>query len=98
MAFFRAGWSDGGVPLANRTGTIGVMYRFFKRDLLGIGFNWSEPSNDDLRDQYSTEVFYRFQFAQNLALTPSLQWLVDPALNPEEDQIFVWGMRMRLTL
>ena len=98
MAFFRAGWSDGGVPLANTTGTIGVMYRFFKRDLLGIGFNWSDPSNDDLRDQYSTEVFYRFQFAQNLALTPSLQWLVDPALIPEEDQIFVWGMRMRLTL
>jgi porin len=98
MIFGRLGWSDGIAPLANTTTTAGVMYRFFKRDLLGIGFNWSDPSNDDLRDQYSTEVFYRFQFAQNLALTPSLQWLVDPALNPEEDQIFVWGLRMRLTL
>jgi len=98
MLFFRAGWSDGIAPLMNETITGGVLRRVHKRDLLGLGFNWGDPSDDMLRDQYSTEVFYRFQFAQNLALTPSLQWLVDPALNPEEDQIFVWGLRMRLTL
>jgi porin len=98
MVFGRAGWSDGGAPLANTTATAGVMYRFFKRDLLGIGFNWSDPSNDALRDQYSSELFYRFQFAQNLAFTPSVQWLVDPALNPEEDSLWVFGLRMRLTL
>jgi porin len=98
MIFGRLGWSDGGAPLANTTATAGVMYRFFKRDLLGIGFNWSDPSNDGLRDQYSIEVFYRFQFAQNLAFTPSVQWLVDPALNPDEDQIWVLGLRIRLTM
>jgi porin len=98
LAFFRAGWSDGDAPLANTTATAGVMYRFFKRDILGIGINWSDPSTDALRDQYTTELFYRFQFAQNLAFTPSVQWLVDPALNPDEDQIYVLGLRMRFTL
>ena len=98
MVFGRLGWSNGGAPLANTTATAGVTYRFLKRDLLGIGFNWSDPSNNNLRDQYSTELFYRFQFAQNLAFTPSLQWLVDPALNPVEDSLWVFGLRMRLTL
>jgi hypothetical protein len=44
------------------------------------------------------EFFYRSQFAQNLAITPSVQWLVNPTLNPEEEQIGVFGLRGRLTL
>jgi len=98
MVFARAGWSDGAAPLMNATATAGVMRRILKRDLLGLGTNWGNPSDDSLRDQYSTEFFYRFQFSENLALTPSLQWLVDPALNPEEDQVWVLGLRARLTL
>jgi carbohydrate-selective porin OprB len=78
--------------------TAGVMRRVHKRDLLGLGTNWGDPSDDDMRDQVSTELFYRFQFSQNLALTPSVQWLVDPAQNPEEDQVWVFGLRARLTL
>jgi porin len=98
MVFGRVGWSDGTAPIVNTTATAGFMKRFHKRDLLGLGFNWGDSSNDALRDQYSTELFYRFQFAENLAITPSLQWLVDPANNPGEDQIWVAGLRMRLSL
>lgn len=98
MVFARAGWSNGAAPLTNGTATAGVIRRIHKRDLLGLGTNWGDPSDDALRDQWSTELFYRFQFSQNLALTPSLQWLVDPALNPEEDQAWVLGLRARLTL
>lgn len=98
MPFFRAGWSDGEAPLMNGTVTLGGMRRVHRRDLLGLGFNWGDPSDDVLRDQYSTELFYRFQFSQNLALTPSVQWLVDPALNPTVDQIWVFGLRARLSL
>jgi len=90
--------ADGAASLMNTTATLGLMKRFYKRDLLGLGFNWGDPSNEGLRDQYSTELFYRFQFAENLAVTPSLQWLVDPANNTEEDQIWVAGLRFRLTL
>jgi porin len=98
MLLGRVGWSDGAAPLMNTTATLGLMKRFYKRDLFGLGFNWGKPSSKELRDQYSTELFFRFQLAQNLALTPSLQWLIDPANNTEEDQIWIAGLRFRLTL
>jgi hypothetical protein len=31
-----------------------------------------------------------------LAITPSLQLLIDPALNPLADEVLVFGVRMRL--
>jgi len=40
------------------------MRRVHKRDLLGLGTNWGDPSDDALRDQYSTELFCRFQFSR----------------------------------
>ena len=98
MTFFRAGWSDGLAPLFNKNLTLGFIRRFHRRDLLGLGVNWGEPSVDTLRDQYTAELFYRFQFAQNLAFTPSVQLLVDPALNLNEDEIWVAGLRMRVDL
>jgi len=98
MPFVRAGWSDGDAPLMNKTATVGLIHRFHKSDLIGFGFNWGDPSSNALRDQYSSELFYRFQISQNLALTPSVQLLIDPALNPNEDRIWVVGMRARLAL
>jgi len=98
MPFFRAGWSQGNTPLYNRSVTVGVIKKFsFRSDLVGIGYNWGDPSNDALRDQTTIEAFWRFQFAQNFAITPSLQYLIDPALNLAEDAIWVTGLRMRLT-
>jgi porin len=44
------------------------------------------------------ELFYRLQFSQNLAVTPSLQYISDPALNPAEDSLTIFGLRLRLTL
>jgi porin len=43
-------------------------------------------------------VFYRFQLSQHFAITPDLQWIVDPVLNPDEDSIFIAGVRARLSL
>ena len=76
----------------------GVIYHYQKSSLMELGFNWGDPSKDDLRDQYATEFFYRFQHSQNLAFTPSVQWLIDPALNPDEDQIWIVGIRMEFSL
>ncbi|UCH40792.1 MAG: carbohydrate porin, partial [Gammaproteobacteria bacterium] len=69
-----------------------------RSDLFGIAYNESELAAAGLDDQTTLEVFYRFQFARNLAITPSLQILGDPALNPDEDEITVLSLRMRLTL
>ena len=36
--------------------------------------------------------------APQLAITPDVQLLINPALNPDEDQIWVFGLRARLAL
>ena len=72
------------------------------RDLLGVGLNWSKPSESSfgpgLDDQYTFELYYRYQLSQNLALTPDIQFIKDPALNPNESSIWVLGLRARLAL
>ncbi len=99
MVFARAGWSDGEAPLMNGSVTLGGLYYFAHRsDLIGLASNWGDPADDSLDDQFTGELFYRFQFAHNFAITPSVQLLVDPALNPDEDQIWIFGLRARFTL
>jgi len=100
MLFTKAGWSDGSAPLYNESYTVGTLHYFSTRsDLFGLAFNWGDPpAGSGLNDQSTTELFYRLQFAQNLAITPSLQYITDPALNPAEDSLSIFGLRVRLTL
>ena len=92
MPFVRAGYAEDGGSLMQKSVSAGFGYQPVpKGDLLGFGFNWGEPNEDTygkgLRDQYTAEIFYRWQLAPQLAITPDLQWLRNPALNPNEDQI-----------
>jgi porin len=104
MPFVRAGASDGGGgALWERSVSTGFgHYMKGRRDLLGLGLNWSRPSEKTftpgLRDQYTAEFFYRIQLSQNFAITPDVQLIIDPALNPAEDQIWIIGLRARLAL
>lgn len=99
MLFTKMGWSDRTAPLYNKTITLGVMKRFARRsDLFGLAFNLGDPSDDNLKDQTTGEMFYRVQLAQNLAVTPSVQLFINPALNRDEDQIWLASLRIRLAL
>jgi porin len=42
------------------------------------------------------EVYFRLQVTKELAITPDVQLLIDPALNPDEDSVWVYGLRARL--
>lgn len=98
MPFFRAGWSEGEAPLMHRAVTGGVLrYCGYRGDLAGIGLSWEDPVDRSLPEQNSIELFYRLQIAQNLAITPSLQFLVNPALNPDEESLTLLGIRGRIT-
>jgi porin len=98
MPFLRVGYSDGGGALLETSVGAGIGYYFPEsKDLIGFGLNWGRPPDDGLDDQYTSEVFYRIQLAQNLQLTPSAQLLINPALNPDEDVIGVFGLRARVT-
>jgi len=72
------------------------------RDLLGFGLNWSRPNSDtfgeQLRDQYTLEVFQQWQITERLQVTPSLQLIKDAAHNPEEDFTAVFGLRGRYAI
>jgi len=99
MPFLRAGYSDGGGALMEATASAGVGYYFNEsKDLFGFGLNWGRPPQSGLDDQYTAEIFYRLQLTQNLALTPDVQLIIDPALNPQESSIWVFGLRARLAL
>ena len=96
--FFRASFSNGKAPVYNRSVTVGSNYTIPHRtDAIGVAANWGVPSNKSLDDQWTGELFYRTQLTKNLAITPSLQLLIDPALNPEEDIVAVGGLRARIT-
>jgi porin len=103
MLFAKIGSSDADAPndpqIAEHSVTVGGIYYFANRsDLVGIAYNDSELAVSGLDDQTTLEAFYRLQLARNLAITPSLQIIGDPALNPDEDEITVLSLRLRLTL
>ena len=101
--FVRAGYADGGGALYDRSLSIGLGYHVPQRsDLIGLGLNWGRPSEDvfgpGLDDQYTAEFFYRLHLLPNITITPDVQLLIDPALNPDEEVIAVFGIRARLSL
>jgi porin len=107
MPFLRVGDSDGGGgALLEKMVTAGLgIYYADSNELFGVGLSYGEASEDplggfgsNLDPQYTGEIFYRFQLSQHLAITPDLQWIIDPVLNPNESSVFVVGVRARLSL
>ena len=103
LPFFRAGYADDGGSLLERSLSTGFGYqRTPGKNLLGFGFNWGEPSESSfgpgLSNQLTAELFYRWNISREIALTPDLQYIKDPALNPEQSSIWVLGLRARLAL
>ena len=97
MVFARGGWSEGWVIDRNFTVGLGWRPRRAPSDLAGFGFGWAEPANEFLPLQKTAELFYRFQLTQNLALTPDIQFITNPSLDPLTDTLWVFSVRTRLT-
>jgi len=99
MGFARAGWSKGSAPIYNESYSLGVVRRVRRNsDEVGLAINWGNPPDNSLSSQITGEFFYRLQLSKGIAVTPSVQLLKDPALNPVDDTVWVWGIRFRLTL
>ena len=103
LPFLRGGYAEDGGSLLSKSVSAGVGYYMRERaDLLGFGLNWGEPNKDTfgpgLSNQIAAELFYRVQFSPNFAITPDLQYIKDPALNPGVDSTWVLGLRARLAL
>ncbi|MDJ0938423.1 MAG: carbohydrate porin [Woeseiaceae bacterium] len=102
MPFVRGGLTDDAGSLLESSLSAGVGYRTLAFDgLLGAGVNWGTPNEDtfgpDLDDQFALEVFYRAAAGKHLALTADIQYINNPALNPNESNIWMLNVRARAT-
>lgn len=100
--FLIAGYSDGNASLMKKDVTAGLGIAIdtqhrAARDVFGIAASWGEPSNPLLREQISSEIFYRFTLVQNIVITPSVQWVRNPAATTDFDDVLTAGIRLRVT-
>lgn len=95
MPFVRAGWSDGTAALYERSFSAGLGYFRRNTDLAGIGLNWAEANGIE-GSQVTAEAFYRFSISPGLQITPSIQFIENPLLDPSQDSITLVGLRGRI--
>lgn len=95
LPFFRFGYSDGDAALMQTQFSTGLGLMRENKDVLGLGLSWGKPSDGTLREQFTSELFYRIQLTQGLAVTPDVQLIVDPARNPAADVLAFFGVRLR---
>jgi porin len=107
MPFFRAGYAKDGVSFLERSVSAGIGYQpnpigASAGSLLGLGLNWGKPNEavygKGLQNQNGVELFYRLQVTKQFAITPDIQYLRNPALNPDESSIWVFNLRARFSL
>ena len=105
MPFVRGGFADDGGSLLEKSVSAGIGYQpkqtgAVPGDLLGFAVNWGQANEavfgSGLDDQYTAELFYRIQVTKEIAITPDVQMLFNPALNPDENMIAVFGLRARM--
>ena len=96
VAFISAGYSEGNAPPMRRFIGAGLSARVLGRDTLGVATSWGSPPDKSLRDQVTSEVFYRLQVTQNLTISPSLQVTYKPSYTLEKDWVYIPGLRLRM--
>jgi porin len=104
LLFARAGFSEDGGSLLQKAVSLGFSYipsptGAVPGSQLGFGVNWGQPNDalfgSGLRDQYAIESYFRLQLTREISITPAVQLLINPALNPQKDTIWVFGLRSR---
>ncbi|MFN3130492.1 carbohydrate porin [Roseibium sp.] len=101
VPFARYGYSDGGATTLKQFASIGAGFEDvfgYDSDVIGIGLSWGDPFNTALDPQYVLEAFYRMQLTPQIALTPDVQVIVDPATDPASDVLGVFSLRGRIAL
>ena len=94
--FLRAGYAKDAGTILDRTISAGFGYDARDgTDLAGLAVAWGRAPNNT-RDQYTLEAFYRFDWTDFLQLTPSIQYVANPANDPNTSEILVLGARVRV--
>ena len=96
LPFVRGGVSEDAGTLTEKSVSTGFGYYGLGKEAnnLGAAINWAEVDNAD--DQLTIEAFYFIKVLPFLEITPDIQVIRNPALNPAEDQVTIYGLRGRL--
>ncbi len=95
MPFVRAGVSQGTAALYEKSLSTGIGYYGRNTDMAGLGLNWAQ-ANGIAGTQFTAEAFYRFSISPGFQLTPSIQYISNPLLNPAQGSITLVGLRTRI--
>ncbi len=68
-----------------------------RTDLVGVAFNWVQPTNSGGHNEYNVEVFYRFPLFPLVDTTLSYQSVFNPVLDPDNTHASVFSLRIRTT-
>lgn len=103
LPFLRFGESNGGAGVsAERSAALGFELEVEPGQYWSLGGMWAEPSSETfgpgVDDEYAIETSYRFDVVHGISLMPDVQLLIDPARAPDEDAVWVFGLRTLLTL
>lgn len=103
LPFVRAGYSEGANTLIQKSITAGFGYQpIAGGSMIGAAIGLGEPNEvtfePGLDNQITLELFYRAQISTHIAISPDVQYLINPALNLNTSSIFVWGVRSRIAL
>jgi len=101
VPFMRVGYCPAGAGSTSTEVDWGVVsVAPFERstDHLGFGATWAKPSAPSTHDQFAFEFFYRAQVLDGLQVTPDVEFILHPALNPNSNFQEVFGIRVRAYL
>jgi porin len=97
LPFVRGGFSEDAGTLTESSVSTGFAYYGLgsQHNNLGFAANWAEVE-DGGDDQWTFEAFYFMRLAGFLEITPDIQYIRNPALNPDKDDITIFGLRARV--
>lgn len=103
LPFIMGGISDGNASDLRTELTAGLGMNFDNPSgkaarIIGIGASWGNPSDSSLQDQYTFEAFSKIHLADRFHITPSVQFIVNPANDPRKRIVTVFGFRARFNM
>jgi porin len=102
LPYFRFGWAKDGIAFYEYSISTGFAYNITGASNLGLGLNWNRPNantfGEDLDNQFTSELFYKWHLTHHSEITPNIQLIKNPALNPSANWVGVFGLRGRFFL
>lgn len=102
-AFLRMGWQDQDAAVSYEaiySGGLNILGTPWRRpkDNIGMAYGFLDGGNLDVRWSHVAEIYYRFEFNENFALTADTQYMKDILRGADGADGFVFGLRGTIKL